>query len=194
MYKNACLLKKFQRRSIVKTRRDLPEWFQKECSKTICHLISELPKYQEASRIAIYRAFNGEVSLDLLWHDAIAANKICYFPVLDANQCMKFVSANTSTAFQKNRFGILEPIGNSDTSPIDIYFLPLVGFDSHGHRLGTGGGYYDRTFANIKSPFSIGIGYAFQQLKIIQTDLTDYPLDLVITEHGILHPFHKAHS
>lgn len=183
-----------QRHTLLKARQQLPEWFQQHCSRVICEVISELSIYKEASRIALYRSFKGEISLDLLWENAIETNKTCYFPVVEANLSLKFIPAHLSTPFQKNRYGILEPIGTTDNSSIDIYLLPLVGFDMQGYRLGMGGGYYDRTLRDLNQPFCIGIGYAFQQIKSIQPELTDYPLNLIITEQGLVPLSPKALS
>jgi len=76
-------------------------------------------------------------------------------------------------------------------------FLPLVGFDRHGIRLGMGGGYYDRAFAfrRLRSvwhaPLLVGIGYALQEVERIVPAAHDVPLDLVITERGVRRFVHR---
>jgi 5-formyltetrahydrofolate cyclo-ligase len=97
-----------------------------------------------------------------------------------------------------NRFGIMEPEGAELTSArlLDVVFLPLVGFDRHGVRLGMGGGYYDRAFAFRRlrifwhAPLLVGIGYASQQVERITPAAHDVPLDLVLTEQGVLRCAH----
>ena len=68
---------------------------------------------------------------------------------------------------------------------------PLVAFDLQGHRLGTGGGYYDRTFAflhelAIRKPDMMGLAYAAQQAPQIPSDPWDITLNSVVTEQSII--------
>ena len=70
--------------------------------------------------------------------------------------------------------------------------IPLVVFDIYGHRLGTGGGYYDRTFAFLrhqtnKKPLLAGVGYALQQAELVPTDPWDVNLQVVVTENKLLY-------
>ncbi len=103
-------------------------------------------------------------------------------------------SSSSPGRSERNRLGIEEP---QDTPSIgarwlDIVFLPLVGFDRFGLRLGTGGGFYDRAFAFRQArhawhaPRLIGIAYAFQEVERISPHPHDVPLDAVITEKGII--------
>ena len=67
----------------------------------------------------------------------------------------------------------------------DIVITPLVGFDSQCHRLGNGGGYYDRTFEKILlKPKIIGVGYSFCELPTIYPQWHDIAMDIIITEKG----------
>ncbi len=70
-----------------------------------------------------------------------------------------------------------------------VVLIPLLGFDSNGHRLGYGGGYYDRTLAAFRMrPLTIGIGYDFSQLQSIHPQAHDMPLDAIVTESGVIRP------
>ena len=89
-----------------------------------------------------------------------------------------------------NRFGILEPCVSQraclDSSQLDWIFVPLVAFDSSGHRLGMGGGYYDASLAVLRSrihwrkPRLVGLAHEFQRIDHLVVDEWDIPL------HGIL--------
>jgi 5-formyltetrahydrofolate cyclo-ligase len=93
-----------------------------------------------------------------------------------------------------NRLGITEPQGSQFLGArwFDVVFLPLVGFDVYGLRLGMGGGYYDRAFAFRRwrlawqAPRLIGLGYSFQQVERIAAATHDVRLDAVITERGVI--------
>ena len=71
-------------------------------------------------------------------------------------------------------------------------FVPVLGFDARGTRLGSGAGYYDRLFAFRRQrvawhrPLLIGLAYRCQQLPHIERHAIDVPLDLVVTEAGII--------
>ncbi len=73
---------------------------------------------------------------------------------------------------------------------LDLVFVPLVGFDATGMRLGMGAGYYDRAFAFLRQrrhwrhPRLIGLAYSFQQVPHIEGAPHDVRLNCVITEKG----------
>lgn len=71
----------------------------------------------------------------------------------------------------------------------EILIVPLVAFDGRGGRLGYGGGFYDRTLEQLRSrrrTLAIGFAYAAQQLDQLPLEETDQPLDLIVTERGVL--------
>jgi len=64
--------------------------------------------------------------------------------------------------------------------------VPLVGFDGAGHRLGNGGGYYDRTLAALAPrPFAIGVGFELGRLASLAPQPHDQRMDLIVTEAGV---------
>jgi 5,10-methenyltetrahydrofolate synthetase len=67
----------------------------------------------------------------------------------------------------------------------DVILVPLVGFDKDGHRLGNGGGYYDRTLAAlVPKPLCIGIGNEAGAIETIYPQQHDVPMDAIVTERG----------
>ncbi len=109
---------------------------------------------------------------------------------------MQFYRWHPDSRLTDNRFGIAEPEhptdNNTQTSlPVSafaILLIPLVGFDADGHRLGMGGGYYDRWLADADDaiPERIGIAHHWQQQARIPFDTMDQPLHRVITDRGII--------
>jgi 5-formyltetrahydrofolate cyclo-ligase len=65
-----------------------------------------------------------------------------------------------------------------------------VGFDTHGHRLGMGGGWYDRSFAfrqrQPAPPWLVGAGFAVQRIDALAAETWDVRLDAVCTERDVL--------
>lgn len=69
----------------------------------------------------------------------------------------------------------------------EILLVPLIAFDRRGNRLGYGGGYYDRTLEALRANgplFTIGVGFAFQEVDDVPVDPFDQPLDAIATEVG----------
>ncbi|MDE2239852.1 MAG: 5-formyltetrahydrofolate cyclo-ligase [Rhodospirillales bacterium] len=69
----------------------------------------------------------------------------------------------------------------------DFLLVPLLAFNKHGHRLGYGGGYYDRTLAALPDAFRLGCAYAAQEMEDIPVEPTDLPLNAIATEAGLSH-------
>jgi 5-formyltetrahydrofolate cyclo-ligase len=144
-------------------------------------------------RIAVYSALAEELDSRPLM--SLASSRGCeiYLPRIDRRtRTIRFVAASNVT--RANHLGIAEPVGSRVIGArwLNLVFLPLVGFDAHGMRLGMGGGYYNRTFAfrNLRSawraPKLIGIAYAFQQVSMIEPAAHDVMLDAVVTEVGVI--------
>jgi 5-formyltetrahydrofolate cyclo-ligase len=146
-------------------------------------------------RVALYAALPWE--LDTAPLIALAQSRGCriYLPRIDrcrTSRAMRFVESQGPS--RHNRFGIAEPAGIATIGArwLDVVFLPLVGFDRCGLRLGTGGGFYDRAleFRHCRrawrGPLLIGLAYAFQELASITPAAHDVPLDMVVTETEII--------
>ena len=91
-----------------------------------------------------------------------------------------------------NRFGIPEPPhrrGNTlSAKQLDVIFLPLVGFDAAGNRLGMGGGFYDRTLSQLPArnrPLLAGLAHDVQRVDKLPVQRWDIPLDAVVTDRRI---------
>jgi len=77
----------------------------------------------------------------------------------------------------------------------DAILMPVVGFDRHGNRLGMGAGYYDRALRHLRDgsrrwrrPRLVGLAFACQEVERIVPSAWDIPLDVVVTERGIVVP------
>jgi len=81
-------------------------------------------------------------------------------------------------------FGIHEPLDTWPRITPRVLLVPLLAFDSKGHRLGFGGGFYDRTIALLNVP-AIGIAYAGQQTESLPAEEHDAKLNAVLTEKGL---------
>jgi 5-formyltetrahydrofolate cyclo-ligase len=87
-------------------------------------------------------------------------------------------------------FGTRAPATGGWMTP-ELLIVPLLAFDRAGHRLGYGGGYYDRTIAGLRDAGpvrAVGIAYAGQEVARVPVEETDAPLDAVVTEAGVVLP------
>ena len=88
-------------------------------------------------------------------------------------------------------FGTAHPPADSPELRPEVVIVPLAAFDRAGHRLGYGGGFYDRTLAELRRTgpvLAIGFGYAVQEIRAVPAEPTDQPLDLIVTDREIIRP------
>jgi 5-formyltetrahydrofolate cyclo-ligase len=86
-------------------------------------------------------------------------------------------------------WGIREPGPQAAEVEPDILLVPLLAFDRAGHRLGYGGGYYDRTLTQLragKAIVAVGLAYAAHEAPAVPATPRDALLDLVLTERGVI--------
>lgn len=155
--------------------------------------LSMHPIFKRATHIACYYAFQSELDTQPLIEAIWRANKICYLPVLLEERTLGFARYDEGDVLEANSLSILEPSDNTRRIALELLELiipPLVAFDAEGHRLGTGGGYYDRTFAYLfdrktAQPSIIGYGFALQQAPTLPADVWDIRLSGFATEQGV---------
>jgi len=85
-------------------------------------------------------------------------------------------------------YGILEPRPDWPRAFPSVLLVPLLAFDAEGHRLGYGGGYYDRTLQQFRSErpvIAIGVAFGGQEIAEVPHDAGDETLDMVVTEQGV---------
>ena len=183
------------RQTIRQQRRALTHREAATCAEQLAQQTCNHPLVLRSHRIAAYLAADGEIDpaplLQALW----AANKQVYLPVLVPFSPKKlwFARFNPDDTLAFNRFGIPEPVRRHLIKPsaLDLVLTPLVAFDTAGHRIGMGGGFYDRTFAFLQrrhywhQPKLLGLAYEFQKQTAIKPNDWDIPLHAIATETRI---------
>jgi len=142
--------------------------------------------------VAGYWAVGGELPLHAL-QLRLHAGQVWCLPCVQDDGTLAFAPWRAGDPLATNRFGIPEPdVARASLLPADemhLVLMPLVGFDAAGNRLGTGGGYYDRSFAfRLRAPappLLVGVGHAFQQVPALVAEPWDVPMDAVLTEDGV---------
>lgn len=158
---------------------------QANAALALINVVSVLPQWQDAKRVAFYCAFDGEISALPLAEHARLCSKQVYLPIITPEKTLRFGLWNETTKLDANTYGILQP--HDDTmhllaTEMDIVFMPLVAWDNAGNRLGMGGGYYDRALAGAGSGLKVGLAHACQQVDYIEPQSWDVPMDYVATD------------
>ncbi len=92
-------------------------------------------------------------------------------------------------ALDEGGFGTRHPGPEAPELTPEILLVPLLAFDGRGHRLGWGGGFYDRTLARLRARgpiVAVGVAFHGQQMDYIPDTAGDEPVDWVITEEDVL--------
>ena len=107
--------------------------------------------------------------------------------IVAPEQPLSFIRWASGDALEPGPFGTWEPTGHDVLVP-DIVIVPLLAFSPEGHRLGYGGGYYDRSLALLRQEkpeiLAIGLAYGAQEVTNLPVETEDQPLDWIVTERG----------
>ena len=137
--------------------------------------------------ISSFISINTEIDTTELNKYIINKNKVLCLPViLNKNEPLSFRRFIENQKLIEGFMKIKEPPYSNKILIPDLLFVPCLAYDLQGFRLGYGGGYYDRTFMDLKKKKKnfISVGYAFDDQKVnnVPKDKFDIKLDYVITE------------
>ncbi len=192
-----------QRKQLRAKRNALSDAERLKHSVSVCRELARQPLFRTGRHIAAYLPADGEVETAPLIELAWRLGKQVYLPVLVPYRANRlwFARYEPGSLLVKNRFGIAEPANvhrqRIAAQALDLVLAPLVGFDHNGHRLGMGGGFYDRSFAYLLhrkywcKPRLVGLAYDFQQLPRLSARPWDVPLTAVATDSN-WHLFRKG--
>lgn len=169
---------------------------------------SQSQSQSQPQKVALFLSIDGEIgttdAIQTLWDNGCEV----YLPRIHPfnPQQLIFLRYQANTPLIKSPLGMDEPQLNCQqlcpVNQLDIIFTPLVAFDAQGHRLGMGGGFYDRTLAPLyesqKTPQLtnkkartnstigriIGLAHNCQQVEQVPTESWDLPLAQIITPEG----------
>ena len=139
------------RKSVLKKMKGLEPEIKRVADQSLIQRLRSLPAYKAASVIATYLSFPHEVDTSFLIDVAQEDGKQVVIPKTYPKGRMEFATYDPQK-LKQTAFGLLEPEDGSqviDKSKIDLIHVPGVAFQKGGHRLGYGGGYYDRYLADF---------------------------------------------
>ncbi len=181
------------RTQLLAARRAIPEGARERAALAVTRAIAATGWLAPGKRIGLYASMPQE--LDTRWLIELARQRGCdiYLPRIVSMRArrMRFVPMAART--RRHTFGMVEPEGFDSLGArfLDTIFVPGVGFDRHGARLGHGAGFYDRALAfrrvrdHWRGPRLVGIAFANQVVERIPTTSTDIFMDVLVTERGI---------
>ena len=149
-------------------------------SARIISQIEEMSAFREAETVLMYYPIHNEVDLRPLL-EKYRDQKTFLFPVTHRHS-MEVRPYDGEDMMRKGRYGVPEPQTQTYKGHIDIIFVPGVVFDHHRHRIGRGGGYFDKYLTKHPTAKKIGVCYTFQLKKhSIPHTFLDHKVDRVVT-------------
>lgn len=173
--------KKELRRMIREKKRAMTQQEISEASERLFHLFIKTPQYQQAKTIYGYLPYNQEVRTVPILERAIADGKRVAVPKIFGDE-MKFIYLDDLNRVESGYSGIPEPIddGPEGDDPHALVLMPGLVFDREGHRIGYGGGFYDKFLRKEQEHPTVALCYDFQIFDHIDTEEFDIPADCVL--------------
>ena len=173
--------KKELRRSIRERKRAMTEEeiVSRSAALGIAFAASDL--YREAETIYGYLPYNQEVRTVPMLEQALREGKKVAVPKVIGDE-MVFIYLDDMTQVEKGYAGIPEPIADGPVAQdkTALVLMPGLAFDPQGHRIGYGGGFYDKFLQREPDHPTLALCYAFQMLEHLETEAHDIPVDQVI--------------
>jgi len=180
------------RQQLQKCLLEMPVEQRVEKSRRACRNLIATPQFQNASAVMMYLSLPHELDTSDAILSAWQLNKIVVVPKVSWQQRhMIPVRINSlETGFSAEVSGLRNPIMGVPVpfKDIDLVVAPGLAFDRKGNRLGRGGSYYDRFFANKDlRAIKCGIAFGEQVIETVPTDDDDIPVDFLITDEEVLY-------
>lgn len=154
-------------------------------SENLAQQLYRHPAYQAADAIFGYLSYNQEVrTLPILQQAQLDGKRVAVPKVMD--DLMIFVWLDDLAKIAPGYQGIPEPLDNTPADcPDALVLMPGLAFDRAGHRLGYGGGFYDKFLANEPNHPSLALCYDFQLVDQVETEPHDLPVNYVLVEQKL---------
>ncbi|MGN0161608.1 MAG: 5-formyltetrahydrofolate cyclo-ligase [Lachnospiraceae bacterium] len=139
--------------------------------------------YQKAEAVYTYVNYNEEVETSLLIEHSLSMGKKVCVPRVEGDH-MDFYEITSLLDLSSGSYGILEPGSTcvKVSNPCGLMIMPGLAFDLRGHRIGYGGGFYDRYLEKYPNFRKIALCFDFQLFDELQTEEQDIPVDEIWTE------------
>ena len=152
-----------------------------QASTRLGELFAASEAYKAAETIYGYLPYNQEVRTVPMLERALKDGKRVAVPKVYGDD-MKFIYITDFSQVEKGYAGIPEPIADEPVAndSTALVLMPGLAFDKDGHRIGYGGGFYDRFLAAEPNHPTLALCYDFQMLPVLETEEFDIPVDIVL--------------
>ena len=157
-----------------------PDQIQRSSAR-LCQMFFETEQYQNAKTVYSYLPYNQEVQTIPILERAVADGKAVAVPKVYGDT-MRFIYITSIDQTAAGYSGIPEPIADGPVAndPTALVLMPGLAFDRAGHRIGYGGGFYDKFLAQEPCHPTLALCYEFQVLSHLETEEFDIPVDCVL--------------
>jgi len=163
--------------------------FQEVIDKSLLieNLLMKQEEYKKSKNIYVYVNYNQEVITTDIIKKSLAVGKNVYIPKVYDDVILFHQIRSYEDDLAPGAYGILEPTNNSPDKLRDgLLIMPGLAFDKKFHRIGYGGGFYDKYLALPNSHIKLAIAYDFQVLEQIEADEFDMKVDVIITQDFVI--------
>ena len=169
------------RRQIREQKRAMTPEEIESASEKLKELFLATDQYRRAKTVYGYLPYNQEVRTVPILEQALADGKQVAVPKVYGDE-MRFIYLNDLTRVAVSDFGIPEPVEDGPVAddPTALVLMPGLAFDKEGHRIGYGGGFYDKFLAEEPEHPTIALCYTFQVVNELPTEEFDIPVDQVL--------------
>ena len=169
------------RKQIRDQKRAMTEAQIVEKSEKLAVLFAASKAYTDAKTIYGYLPYNQEVRTVAMLQKALEDGKKIAVPKCYGDE-MRFIYLDDLSQVEKGYCGIPEPIADEPVADdkTALVLMPGLAFDPQGHRMGYGGGFYDKFLAAEPNHPTLALCYDFQMMEHLETEDHDIPVDTVI--------------
>ena len=177
--------KKDIRKKIFAARKQCSEEQIEKMSRKITEKVISLPVFEQENKILVYADYNHEVVTRYLIEEAWQAGKEVAVPKV-VGKDMVFYKLTDFAQLEKGYFGIPEPArGEIVQWEEALMIMPGVAFDRQNHRVGYGGGFYDRFLEKHPYITRVAVAFEFQMMSEVPVESTDISPEIIVTEKEI---------
>ena len=175
--------KKALRKEIKARKKSISEESKARQAQNVFEALESLEEFRQASTILGYWALPDELpTAEFMnkWY----SHKRLLLPVVIGDDLELFAFTGAACLVPQPPFGILEPRGTELVAPesVELVIVPGVAFDTEGHRIGRGRGYYDRLFTKMPHAIRIGVCLGEQMVNDVPCEAHDLRMNYVL--HG----------
>jgi 5-formyltetrahydrofolate cyclo-ligase len=175
--------KELRKEAREKLRRMTPAMHALKSAK-ICERVAAHPRWRNAKSVTLFAPQSAEPDVLPLATSALAEGKIVSFPKVHWHE-LHLYAVHSVAELGPGAWNLLEPPANASAlvtpGTVDLILIPGVLFSPNGHRLGRGGGFYDRLAPDL-SAWKLGICFAEQINASLPVESHDAAVNEIVTD------------